>query len=289
MTPEADPATRPEEWHLALLEAFEMLLDGTPAAEPEARYGVFHASDSFDEFLFPNSWATPDALTAGKPTQLPDPDGPYPFSPWTWHFDLRETLFHFDADLLAGTGAWGDDGHKGPRPFDDAFVADLRDAASVDEDGEVLVRGAELGTLLTRHGLDLTDKTAKKLNGWLTVLLRVATDGTLDDALKTATFTRRGPEHLLSAADMTYDRPAAEPWQERLATLTHPGLRDHLRLLCRSAADARSEGGFYFGTGNWSWSDALEAAGCSPVAGWGFGESQAATVVVRLPDHTKAG
>ncbi|MFJ8442996.1 hypothetical protein [Kitasatospora griseola] len=270
-------------WGAALAEAFATLLGGGAAADPTARYGAYYASESLDEFLFPNSWATADALTAAEPRYLPDPDGPHPFSPWNWQFDLSASLFRFDPDLLAATGAWGEDGHKGPRPFDEAFVADLRAVAAVDESDAAVVRGAELGPLLSRHGVDLTDESCRKLNYWLTVVLRVATDGTLDGALRAATFTGRGPGHLVTGHDVRTDRPAAEPWEKRLGALAHPGLRDHLRVLCRSEADARSEGGFCSGSEHWPWSDVLDAVGCSLVMGWGFGESQAGVAAVRLP------
>ncbi|WP_405736055.1 hypothetical protein OG607_44015 [Streptomyces sp. NBC_01537] len=223
------PTTIPSAWESDLRAAFAVLLPGgKPADDPGARYGVYYASDSFDEFLFPASWATPDALMDREPRRLPDPDGEYPFSPWSWRFDLSESLFRFDADLLAGKGPWGEAGHKGSRPFDDAFVADLRAASSLNEAGEALARGAELGPLLRRHGIDLTHKTSKKLNCWLTVLLRVATDsaGTLTDAMRAATFTGHGPEHLFSIQDMDYADSADERWEEALSAITHPALRD---------------------------------------------------------------
>ncbi|MFE6049950.1 hypothetical protein ACFQ6N_04290 [Kitasatospora sp. NPDC056446] len=290
MTPETAPVIALDGWDAALAGAFAILLDGEPAADPSAGYGVYgvygvyYASDSLDEFLFPNSWATSEAVSGREPRQLPDPDGAYPFSPWTWRFDLGGSLFRFDPDLLAGTGPWGDGGHKGPSPFDDAFVADLRAVATLDESDGALVRGTELGPLLERHGVDLTTEASTELNHWLTVLLRVATDGTLADAMRAATFTERGPGHLVSVHDLSGDDTADEPWEDRLGAVAHPALRDHLRMLCRPEKDARSGGGFYYGTGHWPWSDVLEAVGCSLVAGWGFGESQAGTAVVRLPD-----
>ncbi|MBB5625449.1 hypothetical protein [Sphaerisporangium krabiense] len=288
MTPQTAPATDLSGWDAALAGAFEILLGGKPAVDPAARYGVYYASDPLDEFLFPNPWATPDALSDREPRRLPDSDGEYPFSPWTWRFDLSESLFRFDAELVAGTGPWGEGGHKGPRPFDDAFVADLRTVSSVDEAGEVLVHGAELGPLLGRHGVDLTNERSRKLNCWLTVLLRVATDGTLTDAMRAATFTERGPGHLVSIHDMNHARSAGEPWEEKLNAVPHPALRDHLRMLCLTQNDARSEGGFYYGTDHWPWTDVLEAVDHSLVAGWGFGESQSGTAVVRLPDKPEA-
>ncbi|MFF4189910.1 hypothetical protein [Nonomuraea sp. NPDC001831] len=291
MTSETNPAADSSEWEAALAGAFEILLGGGTAVDPAARYGVYYASDTFDEFLFPNDWATADALSGREARRLPDPDGAHPFSPWTWRFDLGGSLFWFDPDLLAGTGPWDEDGHKGPRPFGDAFVADLRAVSAVDEAdeaGEVLVRGAQLGPLLSRHGVDLTGGACEKLNGWLTVLLRVATDGTLTDAMRAATFTERGPGHLVSVSDLRYARSAVQPWEGRLGAVAHPALRDHLRMLCLAKDDARSEGGFYCGDGPWPWTDVLEAVGCSLVAGWGFGESQAGTAVVRLSDEPES-
>ncbi|GAB2808026.1 hypothetical protein GCM10022221_01630 [Actinocorallia aurea] len=281
MITETPPETSAEGWDDALSGAFEILLGAPPATDDGAVYGVYHASDPFDEFLFPSPWATPEALTGREPTRLPDPDAEeYPFSPFAWRFDLGGSLFCLDPDLLAGSGPWGEGGHKGPRPFDDVFAADLRAVSAFGEGGEALVHGADLGPLLARHGVDLTGKGAGKLNGWLTVLLRVATDGTLTDAMRAATFTGRGPGHLVP---MTRSRRAEEPWEERLGAVTYPGLRDHLRLLCLGDDDARSEGASYCGTGHWALNHVLEDLGCSLVAAWEFGESQAGTAVVRLP------
>jgi hypothetical protein len=281
--PAADPGADPGGWDAALTAAFEILLGGAPTVEPAAGYGVYYGSDSVNEFLFPSTWATPDALTAGEPRRLLAEEGEYPFSPSAWWFDPGGSVFCFDVDLLDGTGPWGEGGHKGPRPFGDAFVADVRTVARVDEDnGLVMLHGTELGPLLARHRVDLTGRKSEKLNGWLGVVLRVATDGTLTDAMRAATYTGRGPEHLVSVDDMTYARAADEPWEEKLSAVTHPALRDHLRMLCLSERDARTEGGFYCGADAWPETD-LEALGHSLVAGWGFGESQAGTAVVRLP------
>ncbi|MFJ1756174.1 hypothetical protein [Kitasatospora sp. NPDC088134] len=280
---ETEQSAEPVGWEAELERAFTILLAGR-TAEAGARYGVYHASETLDEFLFPNDWTTPEVLVDPAPRPLPDTDGPYPFSPWTWRFDLPGSLFRFDPDLVDRTGAWGPDGHKGAGPFGAGFTAELRTLATVDEDGGLLLPGAELGPLLARHGVDLSGDGAEKLNTWLTVLLRVATDGTLHDAMRAATFTERGPAHLVSPADLRHTRTAAaDPWEQRLAALTHPGLRDHLRMLSLTGRDSRSEGGHYYGTAHWPWSDLLDATGCALVAGWGFGESQAGTAVVRLP------
>ncbi|MFJ5228684.1 hypothetical protein ACIQBJ_02180 [Kitasatospora sp. NPDC088391] len=283
---ETEQNAEPGGWEAELGRAFAVLLAGREAeraAAAGARYGVYHASETLDEFLFPNDWTTPDALSDPAPRLLPDTDGPYPFSPWTWRFDLAGSLFRFDPDLVDRTGAWGPDGHKGDSPFGAGFTAELRILATADEDGGLLLSGADLGPLLARHGVDLGGDAAGKLNTWLTVLLRVATDGTLHDAMRAATFTERGPDHLVSPGDLRHARTAADPWEERLAALPHPGLRDHLRMLSLDRKDARSEGGHYSGSAPWLWSDLLDTAGCTLVAGWSFGESQAGTAVVWLP------
>ncbi|MEU1179913.1 hypothetical protein ABZ464_20090 [Streptomyces sp. NPDC005820] len=285
------PAAVPTPWEATLNGAFDILLGGKPAADdPATRYGVHYADDSLDEFLFPNTWITPETLTDPEPRELPlQGGGEYVFSPSGWRFDLSESLFRFDAHLLDGTGPWGEGGHKGPRPFGDDFVADVR-AASLDGAREVLLRGAELGPLLRRHGVDPADSGCKKLNIWLTVLLRVATDGTLTDAMRAATFTARGPGHLTPFDQEDHGVTAEPRWEEALTAIPHPGLRDHLRMLCLDEEDARDGGAHYSGGDRWPFTtDILDDLGCSLVAGWEFGESQAGTAVVRLPVAPPAG
>jgi hypothetical protein len=245
---------------------------------------VYYSSDPVDEFLFPNEWATPAALADPEPKRLQFFED-YPFSPTLWRLDLSRTLFSFDADMLDGTEPWGEIGHKGPRPFGDDFVADIR-AAAVEGADEVLVRGAELGPLLARYGIDLTHARSKKLNGWLTALFRVATDGSLTDAMRAATFTTRGPEHLTPFDGEGSFDAAETKWEEALRLVQHPALRDHLRMLCLSEFDARAYGAHYCGAGWWPYdSGILESFGCSLVAGWQFGEAQAGTAVVKLPNR----
>ncbi|WP_194903900.1 hypothetical protein [Catenulispora rubra] len=285
MTSVTTPATGPGAWDAALDDAFRLLLGGRPDEDPDAVYGVYYADDGIDEFLFPSVWATPEALTDHEPGELlfPGADG-YPFSPAKWRFDFRESLFRFDAELLDLTGAWGEGGHKGPRPFRGDFAADVR-AVAIDGADRVLVRGADLGPLLARHGVDLAHESAEQLNGWLTVVLRVATDGTLAHAMRTATFTDRGPDDLAPFGDEGYFDAAEQRWEETLSAVPLPALRDHLRMLCLDQDDARASGAYYCGAEAWPFStDILDEIGCSLIAGWEFGESQAGTAVVRLPD-----
>ncbi|WP_068053932.1 hypothetical protein [Nocardia xishanensis] len=289
MTSSESPAAGAYAWDADLTAAFDILLGGKPAEDPTAEYGVYYADDSLDEFLFPSAWATPSALAEPEPRQLPFPGADeYPLSPGVWRFDLSRSLFRFDDHLLDGTGPWDVAGHKGPRPFGDDFVADIRAAATAGAD-QILVRGAELGPLLARHGIDLTHESSKKLNNWLTVLFRVATDGTLTDAMRAATFTERGPEHLVPFDDEGYADTAERRWEAALAAITRPELRDHLRMLCLDEQDARAAGAHYCGADRWPFTtDILDSLGARLVVGWEYGESQAGTAVVRLPDMPHA-
>lgn len=279
-TPSADPAP----WESALADAFRLLLGPVwPDAPGSAAYAVYHADESLDEFLFPAPWCTPEVLADPAPRGLGYQEGEYGFATGGQRFLPGESLFRFDEELLDGTGPWAEGGHKGPRPFGADFAAGVRAVALPDAD-EVLVRGADLAPLLVRHDVDLTRSGARKLNGWLGVVLRVATDGTLTGAMRAATFTAGGPDELTAPPGGPRTGPAAQPWQDVLAAVPDPALRAHLRLLCLDEDDARSGGAYFCGPGTWAAAtDVLAATGCTPVAGWEFGECQAGTVVVRLP------
>ena len=284
MTSTTTSATDPGAWDAILDDAFQLLLGGKPEEDPAAVYAVYYSDDSIDEFLFPNTWATPEGLTSSEPAELHVMGADeYPFSPAKWRIDFSESLFHFDGHLLDATGPWGEDGHKGPRPFSDEFVADLQ-AAAIEGTSDLTLRGADLGPLLARHGVDLTNDSAKQLNSWLTVLFRVATDGTLTQAMQAATYTNHGPDELVPFDDEGYAEAADPQWEEKLSAVPHPALRDHLRMLCLSADDARCCGAYYTGTTRWpvgTW--VLEEMRSSLIAGWEYGEGQAGTAVVRLP------
>ncbi|MEV6158000.1 hypothetical protein AB0L53_47435 [Nonomuraea sp. NPDC052129] len=73
-------------------------------------------------------------------------------------------------------------------PFSGAFADDVRAAATLDG-VDLLIRGADLAPLLTRHGIDLTAEDLGDFHYSITATLHLATDGTLLDALRAA---RRG-------------------------------------------------------------------------------------------------
>ncbi|MGW4650392.1 hypothetical protein [Kitasatospora sp. NPDC004289] len=274
----------PAPFDAVLVEAFAILLGDSGGEEPGARYGVFHADDSLDEYLFPNGWCGAEQLADPEPREFPYGADEYVLGAAGRRFLPAESLFRFDPMLLDGTGPWGEDGHKGPRPFDADFAAAVR-AVGVEseESGEVLIRGADLAALLARHGVDLASATA--LNNWLGVVLRIATDGTLTDAMRAATFTTGTPADWTPLPGEDREPTAAEPWQDALATVPEPALRRRLRHLSLPPQDARSRGARYRAADAWpATTDAAAAGGHRLVAAWEFGESQAGTAVVRLAD-----
>ncbi|MFJ8039261.1 hypothetical protein ACIRBX_01950 [Kitasatospora sp. NPDC096147] len=288
----ADPsAPAPARFDAVLAGAFAVLLGGGSGDGVEfgAQYAVFHADDSLDEFLFPNAWCRAEVLADPAPRELPYGEDEYVLGAAGRRFLPAESLFRFDPMLLDGTGPWGEDGHKGPRPFDAGFGAAVR-AVGVEpeEGGEVLVRGAELAALLTRYGVELASVGA--LNGWLGVVLRVDCDGTLDDAMRAATFTTGTPAEWAGLPGEDREPSAADPWQDALAVVPDAAVRRRLRHLSRSARDARAYGARYRAAETWpAATESLAAAGHLLVAGWEFGECQAGTAVVRLAGPERTG
>ena len=148
-------------------------------------------------------------------------------------------------------------------------------AASIEIGGWCRVRGVELGRILIERGVDPAD-----IEGVLMPLnAQVRTDGSLLDAMRAATWTMGGPSKLVPFPEGCEVDP---PWGERLAAVAHEGVRDHLRGLCLDAHDARCEGAFFEGAsaGELDWLEAQEGVAC--LAGWSFGEGQAAVAVFAI-------
>ena len=59
---------------------------------------------------------------------------------------------------------------------------------------------------------------------------RIASDGTLLDALRVATGIGHGPENLVSAEDDDADKE----WAVKLGSVPRPELREHLKLDCQT-------------------------------------------------------
>ncbi|MEV8517224.1 hypothetical protein [Dactylosporangium sp. NPDC051484] len=228
---------------------------------PAGSYDAYYGGDTLDELLLPASWLTPAALASSAPVALPDVDACYlddDHENLAWEFDLANSLFAVD---------WADD------LLPAAFLADVRAA-----DADMLVRGADLGVLLARHGLDLTAPSANRLNYHISALLRLATDGTLYDAMRMATFTHRLP--ALASFGSGGLRRVEEGWETALAAVEPPELRDHLRLHCLEPFWSRDAGACYLGADEWPTGSSALGGRRKLLAGWEFGESQSGVAVV---------
>lgn len=268
----SDSARLADTWETTLTGAFEILLGRKLATfEAGASYAAYCGGNYLSETIPPARWLTTTALASSEPTELSG--GPYMFDDdheeVAWRFDLSESLFQFDDDLL-----------DEDKSFSADFAAEVRSVGLLD--GVPLVRGADLAPLLARHGVDLTHPDAERLAGRVTVTLKVATDGTLTDAMRAATFTHRGPEHLIPFND-EWVEGAGEKWEEVLAKVAHPALRDHLRMHCLDPFDARAVGAAYLETAEWPpGAYGAAEANATLIAGWDFAESQWGLAVVEL-------
>ncbi|WP_433512134.1 hypothetical protein ACQP2T_51595 [Nonomuraea sp. CA-143628] len=260
-------------WDEELSAAFGLLLGRSLADyDPAATYAVYYGGDVLNEMAPPADWLSPVALADPTPRPLPDPvylDEDH--QEYAWHFDLSNSFVHFDEEVLDG-------------PFSGAFADDVR-AAAILNGVDLLIRGADLSPLLIRHGIDLTAEDLGDFHYSITVTLRLATDGTLLDALRAATFTHRGPAHLIPmGGDDGYVEEAEPQWEKALRPIQNQALRDHLRFHCVGDADAVSAGAQYLATAEWPpGSGAVEDLGATLIAGWSFGEYQHGAAVVRFP------
>ncbi|MFF3853617.1 hypothetical protein [Micromonospora sp. NPDC002575] len=228
---------------------------------PVGSYDAYYGGDTLDEFLLPASWLTPAALASSAPVALPDVDACFlddDHAALAWEFDLANSLFAVE---------WAED------VLPAGFLADVRAA-----DPGMLVRGVDLGVLLTRHGLDLTAESAQRLSYRISALLRLATDGTLHDAMRMATFTHRLP--VLAELDSEDGRQVEQRWEEALAGVEPPQLRDHLRLHCLEPFWSRAAGAHYLGADVWPTGTSGLDGRRKLLAGWEFGESQSGVAVV---------
>lgn len=97
-----------------------------------------------------------------------------------------------------------------------------------------------------------------------------------------ATFTHRGLEHLIPFDDESVEE-AGKKWEEALAAVAHPALRDHLRMHCLDPFDARGVGAACLETDEWPpGAYGAAEAGTSLIAGWNFAESQWGLAVAEL-------
>lgn len=239
------------EWEKALEDGFSALL-GKPVGDAAGEHAVFHCCPDMSAELFDEGFpARPfaEGVVVGAPfAELPvlgellagwDLVAPH------WAVDLGGTLFR------AGEDSGG--GEVGVPELDGRWVS-----------------GRELGGLLVERGID----AGELADAYPQVLLRARVDGTLLDALRTATGLHRGPDGLV---ELSPAHGVAAEWDRALDAVGHAGVRDHLKHLCRTEDSARAHGAHYLGA-----REPWDAPPHEAVATWRMGEAQSWTAVVRL-------
>ncbi|PPK63714.1 hypothetical protein V5P93_002198 [Actinokineospora auranticolor] len=248
-------STLPDDWRGQLTQAFEIVL-GAPLATypPDADYATYVGGNVFDEFGYDSdpAWVRPAALSGAEPVVLDC--GLFDQGEPPSRFDAARSFFEFD-DLDAAP--------------DQGFAADLAEVAIAPG----LVRGADLAPLVARHGIDLTDEAWS--GQWYVAYPRLASDGTLFDAMRTALTLGDGPESVLPLK-----AEATEQWTRALEAVTHPGLRAHLSYYCTNG----SQGLIHLGANQGS-DETLVAKGSTVVATWQEGQSQVEFTVIQLSDE----
>ena len=254
-------APHAQEWRRVLTEGFGAFL-GRPLSEydPDASYGAyFWAGNFLSEIGFASDarWVDPEALAGrllieDENIVMYDEGEPAP------SFDAAASVFVIEDESALSA----------------ELVTELGTASFPSgKAGERLVLGRELGALLERHQVDLADEAFA--GAWYVIYPRIASDGTLVDALRVAAAVGadEGPDSLID-----FDGEPDEHWEPYLADVAHPGLRAHLSFGCQDAGEAslrRVEGdeASFWG---------LAAEGCSMVAAWDETENQVEVAVFRL-------
>lgn len=204
--------TEASDWRAHLVHAFETLLKTPLSAYPaDATYAAYFSGNYFSEcgFNINSAWVNPAALRGEKTITVGDLKLYYIDASGD---DLPEPPIKFDASR-----SFFDLSLHG---FPDEFVAKFREVCDDDES----ILGMDLAPLLEQHGINLSQS---KPGTWEVVLARIATDGTLLDALCKATSIGDGPDSLLACGGKVNDEDEA-----RLAAIPDPRLRDHFRLAC---------------------------------------------------------
>ncbi|MEV8630559.1 hypothetical protein AB0395_02790 [Streptosporangium sp. NPDC051023] len=240
-------------WEALLADAFGALLSRPLAGyDPGAEYAAYYHGNFFHETRIDRdpTWLNPAVLSGGEPVEVGD----------LYLYDMGEPPLRFDA----GRSLFQFSSHGLPRDF----AADLAAACFAPD----VIRGADLAPVLWRHDLDLADPVLAE--NWHVCHARIASDGTLLDAMRVATGIGYGPGSLIP-----FEGSVDEEWESALAAISHPELRAHLRLGCCDASDA--EGLTYRGA-DAPLGSLLEDGDCSLVAAWEDGHGQVDVTVVQL-------
>lgn len=244
-------------WDARLADAFAVLLGRSlEEYDPGAVYAASVDGNLMDEtaFLRDAAWVRPTALSGVEPVVwecvLSDGESERP-----WVYDASASVFEF----------WPERRTALPQDFTAALdtVCFARG----------LLRGADLATLVERYGVDLTNPALA--DTWSVAFPRLASDGTLLDALRAALATGNGPGDLLALT-----AEVDEEWEKDLAAIEPPALRAHLGYFCSDGDEGLmplSETELTAGV--------LDDEGCVAVAAWEDGHGQLDIRIVRLSAH----
>ncbi|WP_430784132.1 hypothetical protein [Actinoplanes sp. G11-F43] len=224
-----------------LRQAFEILLR-RPLADfdPAARYAFYYWDDIVSTEFFDEDLDL-GLLARGEIVQPPYDGAPGLHVPAPWPVDLGRSVFTVDMDVK---------GFHRPR------------------------RGTRVAKILAAEGLTGADMADE----WVSIDLCVHTDGTLFDAMRTAT----GTDHLVPFETDIPNFAVQPKWERRLAAISDPALRDHMRMLCLDAHSARGSGAHFVGT-RYSGFHWMPEKGYQVLAAWELGEGQGSMAVAQLP------
>jgi hypothetical protein len=239
------PYIRSGSWKDQLTAAFEILL-GRPLTsyDPGAVYATFFDGDVFCEIDFSclfhrpcvPAWLDQDALDGRKTITIDGLSLYYRGEP-PLQFDASGSVFELDLTALP-----------------EAAASKLTAACFSSDDSYGLITGRSVSAVLKDFSPGLP------AGCWSVAYPRIASDGSLWDAMRAATGLGLTPATLIP-----FNQEASEPWRTRLATISHPGLKAHLALGCGD--HSRAEGLIYHGTGG-SGGYPLEKEGCGLIANW---------------------
>jgi hypothetical protein len=267
-----DSAARAGTWDQQLASAFEILL-GRPLSsyDAEAVYAAYLDGNWFveGEFHQAEDWVSPAALS-GRETVVFDDLQLYYQGEVPLRFDASESWFEIrNAEERPATAA----GDMAGLPA--AAAGDLV-AAFLPGSPFSLVRGRDLAAVVDRHGIDVA-----AIN-WRVAFPKMASDGSLLDAMRVATGIGAGPETLVTLTGKTVRRAEPEEsWATALAAITPVELRDHLLLGCQERGT--SVGLSFLGASSASGGDPLlPDDDCVLLACWDEDENQREVNVVQL-------
>ncbi|XVU22486.1 hypothetical protein ACQPZJ_35170 [Actinoplanes sp. CA-054009] len=225
------------------------------------------------------------ALLLGRPLEEYDPAATYA----VFHHD-DETAGDVLDDIEPGRLVTPVIGRSGDTGGDwlglERWIPDYAGSLFVLDQAGAVVEGRDLPPLLPGA------TRVENYRRYPRLLLRPRTDGTLFDAMRAATWTMSAPDGLTDIESALRAQgypqpgePVTDPrWTPILTEIPDGTLRSHFQGLCLDGRWSRMAGAYYLGPGECpaDLKPVTTLPHVSVIAGWEFGEGQAATVVVAL-------